>query len=112
MTALARVAPIDLRVAMVPRCTSSAWMVPRSIDTLTLSQDSTALRSAIFLSSSSTDSDGDAIDGRLMPGTLMLPHRFLTKSSVSDTAPTPGMLGICGLSMEVSVWVKPQRSRY
>ncbi|MNR46117.1 hypothetical protein D3C85_1650450 [compost metagenome] len=54
------------------------------------SHASTARRSLIFLSSSSTDSVGAA-----MPGTTpMLPHRFFTKSSVSVITAAPGMLGI------------------
>ena len=92
-------APIDFSVAMVPRWTSSACIVPRSIATFTFSQASTAFRSVIFLSRSSTDRAGAPKPGMLMPGTLMLPQRFLTKSSVSVMAPTPGMWGIWGFCM-------------
>jgi len=95
-------APIDFNVASVPRCTSSAWMVPRSIERFRFSQDSTALRSAMRLSRSSVDIGGVAMPGRPVPGICMDPHRFLTNSSVSVT---PGMAGAEGFSMVVSPWL-------
>ena len=101
-------APIDFSVISVPRCTSMAWMVPRSMLRFRFSQDSTAFRSAMRLSRSSVDIGGAAMPaipgmpGMPVPGICMDPHRFLTNSSVSVT---PGMAGAEGFSMVVSPWL-------
>ena len=73
-------------------------MVPRSMPRFRFSQDSTALRSAIFLSSSSVDRLEPVIPGTPAPGTFMPPQRFFTNSSVSVI---PAAFGMGGLSIVV-----------
>jgi hypothetical protein len=79
--------PIDFKVVSVALCTSSACIVPRSMFMFNVIQDSTAFKSAICLSTLSTDSVGIAMPGTFMPP----PHMFLTNSSVSFMAPIPGI---------------------
>ncbi len=92
--------PIALSVASVPRWISRAWIVPCSMFWLSVSQASTAFRSAIFLSRSSTDMPAPGSGGMpgMVPGICMPPHRFLTNSRVSVI---PGM---GGLSMWRLLW--------
>jgi hypothetical protein len=85
--------------ARVALWTSSACIVLRNMLMLTLSQDSTAFRSAICLFTSSTDREGIA-----MPGIFMPPHRLLTNSRVSVIAPTPGMPDMLESAMLISTF--------
>ncbi len=105
----ASIAPLmPLSVAIVARCTSSVWIVVRSMLALSSSHCSTARRSAMRLSSSSTSTVGAimlgiccgsraAIDARL-PGVGMplMPHNFCMNSKVSPIAGK----GIAGVDLD------------